>query len=178
MSATPAAAPHDEDPVGPGEHGRVIVVANVAATVVFAASATLAAAMFTPGTRAQAVAVSLVLFGAGVAAFLWGFWNAIQRSRSENIAVTTLFFLAGGTAPARTRWAMNACLGVQCTVGLVTALARPTTDGDPGSSLAFGILVPMLGLGLNGLWAAFHGTFPPRTMSAEASSTGQDRTHG
>ena len=27
-------------------------------------------------------------------------------------------------------------------------------DGQPGSTLAFGILVPMFGIGLNGLWAA------------------------
>lgn len=156
----------------------MIVLVDVAATVVFAASASLAATMFTPSARAQAVAVALALFGAGVAAFLWGFWNAVQRSRAEEIAVTTLFFLAGDTATRRVRLAMNGCLAVQVCVGLATALARPTTDGDPGSSLAFGTLVPMLGLGLNGLWAAFHGAFPPRSMTVDGAATGQDRTHG
>jgi hypothetical protein len=45
----------------------------------------------------------------------------------------------------------------------VTALARSESDdGSPGTSLAVGILVPMFGLGLNGLWCAFHGVFPRR----------------
>jgi hypothetical protein len=54
-------------------------------------------------------------------------------------------------------------LAIQITVALVTALARSESDdGSPGTSLAVGILVPMFGLGLNGLWCAFHGVFPPR----------------
>ena len=32
----------------------------------------------------------------------------------------------------------------------------------PFTPLAFGILVPMLGLGLIALWGARHGTFPAR----------------
>ena len=55
-------------------------------------------------------------------------------------------------------------LAIQSTVALVD---RPrarseSEDGSPGTSLAVGILVPMFGLGLNGLWCAFHGVFPPR----------------
>jgi hypothetical protein len=173
-----ATRPDQHGATRPDQHGRVIVVGNIWSTVVFSVSAVVAAVVFTPAMRAQAVAISLGLFATGVAAFLWGFWNAIQRSRTEEIAVTTLFFLAGSTAPDGVRRAMNLCLGAQVTVGLATSLARPTTDGDPGSSLAFGILVPMLGLGLNGLWAAFHGAFPARTMTADGSGTGQDRTHG
>lgn len=182
MAASLADSNHDTsaDPGrdGGSDHGSVIVVADAAATAAFACSAVVAAAMFTTAARAQAVAVSLTMFVAGVAAFLWGFWNAVQRSRTEEIAVTTLFFLAGGTAPAGVRRTMNACLAAQVLVGVATSLARPTTDGEPGSSLAFGILVPMLGLGLNGLWAAFHGRFPPRAMTREGAGTGQDRHHG
>ena len=51
---------------------------------------------------------------------------------------------------------------MQIVVALVTALSRTeTADGRAGSSLALGVLVPMFGLGLNGLWAAYHATFPP-----------------
>ena len=58
---------------------------------------------------------------------------------------------------------MLAMLAIQVSVALVTALARSESDdGSPGTSLAVGILVPMFGLGLNGLWCAFHGVFPPR----------------
>ena len=41
-------------------------------------------------------------------------------------------------------------------VGLVTALVRPFTG------LAFGVLTPVFGLGLIGLWGARLGTYPPR----------------
>jgi hypothetical protein len=58
---------------------------------------------------------------------------------------------------------------VQVVVALGTAIGRSEADdGSPGTSLAVGILVPMFGLGLNGLWAAFHGVFPPRERSAGA----------
>ena len=60
-------------------------------------------------------------------------------------------------------------------------IARPNTaDGSPGSSLALGFLVPMFGLGMNGLWAAYHGTFPARAdgpagpETADAPEGGHD----
>ena len=57
-------------------------------------------------------------------------------------------------------------LAAQVAIAVVTTLARPDgPDGNPGSSLALGFLVPMFGLGLNGLWAAFHGRFPPRASA-------------
>jgi hypothetical protein len=37
----------------------------------------------------------------------------------------------------------------------------------PFSPLAFGILVPVFGLGCAGLWAAHHGSFGPREPAAE-----------
>ena len=52
---------------------------------------------------------------------------------------------------------------LQLVIALVTTFARShDPDGRPGTSLALGFLVPMLGFGLNGLWAAFHGDFPKR----------------
>jgi len=53
-------------------------------------------------------------------------------------------------------------LGAQIVTALATALARSNTDGQAGSTLAFGVLVPMLGIGLNGLASARHGVFGPR----------------
>ena len=47
-------------------------------------------------------------------------------------------------------------LAIQVVVALLTASIRLYTP------LAFGILVPMWGLGLAGLWGARYGTFPPR----------------
>jgi hypothetical protein len=47
-------------------------------------------------------------------------------------------------------------------VGLIGAIVRSSTDGRAGSTLAFGVLVPIFGLGLNGLWSSRLGVFPPR----------------
>lgn len=174
------------DQVVPGEPGSVIIGANVAFTAVFLVSAVVSTVLFSNPWKVIAVVVSLACFSLGVVAFLWGYWNAVQRSREENIGVASLYFLTDGVAPGRVARVMNVCLAVQVTCGLVTALARKSTDGRPGSTLAFGILVPMLGLGLNGLWGAFHGTFGPRLaaptrhngeMPSGGSENGQDTDH-
>lgn len=71
---------------------------------------------------------------------------------------------------------MHSCLAAQVIVAVATAIARPNTlqEGAQGSSrgstLAFGVLVPVLGLGLNGLWAATYGTFGARRLKGGPSS--------
>ena len=141
----------------------MIVRFDVIATAVFTISAISAAIVFDGAVMTVAAVVSLGLFFIGIAAFLWSFWNAVQRSRGEQVAVTQLYLLTGGVAPTRVRNTMWAALAVQCVVGLGTAIARPNApDGSPGNSLALGVLVPILGFGLNGLWAAFHGRYQDR----------------
>ena len=143
--------------------GSIIVQANLIGTVLFALSALTAAVTFGSTARAVAAAVALVLFFTGIVAFAWSFWNAVQRSREEQIGVMQMYLLLGPPTPARVRSIMLSMLATQVIVALVTALARSESeDGSPGTSLAVGILVPMFGLGLNGLWCAFHGVFPPR----------------
>lgn len=149
--------------------GRNLVRANVAATGLFVVSSTLAAVVFDGWIKVQGAVVALGLFAVGVAVFLWGYWVAVQRSRRDEMAVAELYFLLGEAIPRRVKRIMNTCLTVQTVAALATALARPTTPADTGSTagstLAFGVLVPVLGLGLNGLWAAVHGRFPPRRVS-------------
>lgn len=144
--------------------GSTIVRADLIGTAVFTASAVLAAAVFDGPSRTQGVVVALVLFAAGVFTFLWGYWTAVQRSRTEEMAVSELYFLVGQAIPSPVKRWMNAALLAQVVVALATALARPTTDGRAGSTLAFGVLVPMFGLGLNGLWAARYAQFGPRRL--------------
>ncbi len=158
--------------------GDVIVRTDVIATAVFAVSATIAAVVFDGVWTGLAAAIALVLFFVGIAAFLWAFWNAVQRSRGEQVAVTQLYLLTGGVAPGRVRSTLLLALGVQCVVGLGTAIARPNAaDGSPGSSLALGVLVPVFGFGMNGLWAAFHGRYQDR-LSEDADAIGQNEQHG
>ncbi len=149
--------------VVPDQYGDAIVRLDTAGTLVFIVTAVLSAAVF-DGVALWIGAITAVsLFLIGIAAFLWAFYNGVRRSRVEEVSVTQLYLLVGGVAPSNVRRLMTSLLAVQVVTGLATALARPNgPDGSPGSSLALGVLVPMFGLGLNGLWAAYHGTFARR----------------
>jgi hypothetical protein len=148
----------------------IVVRMNIIGTVVFTMSAVLASIVFDGFFKVQGVVVSLFLFGVGVIVFLWGYWRALQRSRRDVMSVTELYFLVGPYVDKRTSRIMNSLLAIQVVVAVVTALVRsstPAADGTstPGSTLAFGVLVPMFGLSLNGLWSSVHGRFPPRTQT-------------
>jgi hypothetical protein len=167
--------------------GRVLVGADVSGTVVFAITATYAAVSFTTVAQWVGALTALALFAIGVFTFLWSYWNAVQRSRTDEIAVSQLYLLLGAAVPTRVRRTMNLALAAQFAIATVTALARPNgPDGNPGSSLAVGFLVPMFGFGLNGLWAAYHGTFaprqplddPPSGVTVSDDGIGQNAEHG
>ena len=147
-----------------------IIRFNLLATVLFALTDLVTAIVFDDFTRAAIVVVALALFAVGVATFLLGYFAAVQRSRSDEIAVTQLFFLAGGVAPRDVKLPMLTALATQTVVGIACAIARHSTDGKAGSVVAFGVLVPMLGLGLNGLWASKHGRFAPRSIRPDEDS--------
>ncbi len=153
------------------------VTSNAVGTVIFALTAIYAAAVFDTPAQWTGSITALALFTIGVFAFLWSFWNALQRSRTESIAVTQLYLLSGPAVPGRIRWTMNTLLVAQVLIALVTTLIRPNSpDGSPGSSLAVGFLVPMFGFGMNGLWAASHGRFEPRVdPGADPASSSIDR---
>jgi len=141
-----------------------IIRVNMALTAVFTVTAAYAAAVFSTPSQWIAAITAMVLFAIGVFAFIWSYWSAVQRSRTHDIAVTQLYLLMGDAIPPPVRRTMNLTLLVQFAVAISTTLARPNgPDGNPGSSLAVGFLVPMLGFGLNGLWAAAHGDFATRT---------------
>ncbi len=141
---------------------KILPRINIFLTALFLVATVIAAVVFTPATRAAGVVVDLVLFSIGVAAFIWGYFSAVQRSRVDEISVASLYFLSGQVAAKQVQKIMNGCLIAQLVIGLAGAIARSTTDGKAGSTLAFGVMVPLLGLGLNGLWASQFGTFTPR----------------
>ena len=123
---------------------------GTAAFAVTAVTATVVDAL-----QPLALVVDVVLFLAGCVAFVAAYLRAVNRSRTDSIAVTSLFFLAGSAPPAVRRSLLGA-LAAQVVLALATAIARPYTI------LAAGTLVPLYGLGLCGLWAARHGSFPRR----------------
>lgn len=136
--------------------GASIVRATWIGTIVFVVA--LGIGVIDLDLVAVTVVVSLVLFSIGTAAFLAGYLKAIGRSRYEAIGMGGLFFLVG-SAPRHVQVLMMSAFGVQVVVGLVAASIRIYTP------VAFGLLVPMYGLGLAGLWGATHGEFPPRPPS-------------
>jgi len=149
-------------PDAPG--ARRIVVASwigTALLVVTAVPATIAPDPF----AVAAVVASLALFFAGVIAFAWAYFLAIGRSRTDLIGMGGLFFLAG-SAPRSVQRHLLTSFAVEVVVGIATASAWLIVPGHFSEAtvnpLAFGLLAPMYGLGVMGLWAARYGTFPPR----------------
>lgn len=146
---------------------RWLLQLDAAATGVFVA-VSLAAVVLGGAWVGALVVLSAVLFIVGSVACLWAFAIAVQRSRAVEIAPTQLYFLTGGCAPPAVRNRFLVLLAVQVVVGLVAASIRPFTG------VAFGILVPMFGLGTAGLWAARNGAFPDRVVAGGSDRSGRD----
>ena len=132
-------------------------------SAVFTATA-FAAALGPDWLRWPAVVVELVLFAVGIITMLWAFAVAVERSRVDAIGVGGLYF-GMGSSPRLVRQHLLGALTVQVAVGIGSASMQPFT------SLAFGTLVPIFGIGLMGLWSARHGDFEP-TDPPSSTDTG------
>jgi hypothetical protein len=133
------------------EPGRRTITWSWATTVVFALVA-LPVAFGATALEDIAIAVSLTLFAVSLVVWAYAFGLAVVRTtRGDDITVPALFFLSSGAAPTVVRRHLLGSLAVSVVVAVVTVKANP-----------FSALVPMLALGLAGLWAARHGTYPPR----------------
>jgi hypothetical protein len=136
------------------EEGEGIVRASWLGTAAFGVTSGLGAVL--PAFDIVALAVALLLFAAGTAAFAAAYVRAVSRSRTDRIGVPALFFLEGSVAPRPVRRLLMGSFLAELLVAVAVAAVRPNT------SLAFGILVPVYGLSLAGLWGARHGAFPER----------------
>ena len=150
--------------------GRRIIAFAWQATALFSVTAIVAAIWPNLFFRVVAVVVALLLFAVGMIVFLVAYLRSIGRSRYEVISVAGVHLMTGGVAPAPVRRSLYGALAVQTVVALATASARPY------SSLAFGVLVPLLGLALCGLWSAVCGAFPPRPEAGVVE--GDDKASG
>jgi hypothetical protein len=129
------------------------------------------AALVTGAGQAVLIAVSVILFLAGAAAFAAAYLIAIGRSRYDAIGMGGLFFLAG-TAPRSVQGHLLGSFAVELVVALAAAsVGLAMAPGDAANPLAFGILAPLYGLGIAGLWGARYGTFAPR----RSAGAGGDR---
>ena len=138
--------------------GRIV---NASWTGTAALAATALPALVFPALDPIAVLVSVALFASGAAAFLWALARAADRSRTETIGMGGLFFLQG-TTPSPIRRHLLGSLVLQTVIGVGAASMRPFTAS------AFGVLVPMYGLALCGLWAAHFGRFAARPRPGSA----------
>lgn len=130
--------------------GRSIIATSWGANALFAATA-IPFALGVDDLEGVAIGTALALFGLSLVVWAWAFAVALVRSAQGDDLVVASLYLTVGDAPREVRWQLFAALGVCVLVTAATAAADP-----------FGVLVPMLPLGLVGLWAARHGTFPPR----------------
>ncbi len=138
------------------EPGRALIGAAWLANLVFALTA-VPAALGVDAVEDVAIAVALLLFLVAIGAFVYAFVLGLARSaRGDNVAVSNLFFLQG-SAPRGVRRTFLAA-GLVC-----LAIAAATAVWAP-----FGVLVPMLPMGLAGMWSARFGTFPPRAVRTRA----------
>ena len=131
--------------------GGRIVVASWVSNALFALGS-VPAVVGLHAADAISAGVGLALFAISLVVWVWAF--AIAASRSSNgddIAVGSLFLMQGrleGTA----RTPLYASFGVSLVITAIAAASNP-----------FAVLVPMLSLGLVGLWGARHGSFARRT---------------
>ncbi len=160
MGGAPATSDADD--------GRPLLHLAVGATGLFVV-VQLAALVHPDGpVLATAVIVSLVLFLVGCLSFVWGFLAGVGRSRDEAVTLGALLLAQGaGTQPRRI---LFGTLTVQVVVSLVAAGLRPFTP------VAFGILTPMLGVGLLATWGGRFGVFEdlalaPQTGAASFADT-------
>lgn len=147
-----------------GTAGAGLLRADAVGTAVFAA----VVAVGVPLRDVRSVqivvgVVSMVLFAIGAVCCLWGYVAALERSRIDEIGVANLFLATGNAAPPRVRRLVKGLLAAQVVIALAGAVVGAIgLSGNEVNALAFGILVPMYGVGLTALWIVRHGVFGPR----------------
>jgi len=154
-----------------------LVRGNRIGTVVFLAALAIGVPFKTDRwAQVIVIVVSVALFAAGVATSLWAYARALELSRVRNVGVANLFLLTGETAPKAVKWWMSAALAVQVIAAIVGAsVGMSGLEKSQLTPLAFGVLVPMFGIGMNGAWAARYGSYGPRIDPAATPSNGKIR---
>ncbi|MBM3671694.1 MAG: hypothetical protein FJW86_05885 [Actinobacteria bacterium] len=133
--------------------GGRIIATSWASNLLFAATA-VPHALGVDSFKAPAVATALLLFALSMVVWPWVFAAAFTRSAQGDDIVVANLFLTVGDAPREVRMQLFWALAVNVVIAIGTTASEP-----------FGALVPMLSLGLVGLWAARYGRFPPRPGS-------------
>lgn len=97
-----------------------------------------------------------LLFFVGTILLGLGLWNGIQRSRQDSVTLAGLLSVSSAHVPSKVRNVLWAAVVVQTALAVLFAALRPFTQQ------AFGVLVPVLGLGMAALWGSRFAEFFPR----------------
>jgi hypothetical protein len=153
----------------PVSRGSLLVRLDVACTAIVvvagvlgAVSDSLAKVVLTP--------VSAAAGAVGILAFIWSYFHAIGRSREHEISVSQLYAVAGSVAPKRVKRPLQWSLWVQVGLAIaVMAYGFSRTKPQEFNWAAVIIVVPLFGMGVNGVWVSRYGTFGPRILTARPS---------
>lgn len=149
-----------------------VVRADLVGTGVFAIALAIAVPLRAERWAQVLIAVvSIALFAIGVASSLWAYAAALERSRVQEVGVANLYLLTGATAPRQVKRALLSALTVQVVASFGAAsIGVVGLDDSQLNALAFAVLVPMFGIGMNGAWAARYGSYGPRVNPAAKPS--------
>jgi len=162
MSQVPTSPAPTRPTVAAAFPGARIVAANRWFTVAFVLWS--AVAVLVKGARPALAGLDVAALVLGSAVYLVAYANAVSRSRDDLIGLGGLFFLADGAGPGPVRRSFYVMLTVQTVAGVTAAAVRPFT------AVAFGVLVPIVGLSAMALWSARYGTFESRHDDAPSPS--------
>ena len=162
MSQVPTSPAPTRPVVAAALPGARILAANRWFTVAFVVWSVVA--VLVKGARPALAGLDVAALVVGSVVYLVAYANAVSRSRDDLIGLGGLFFLADGAGPDPIRRPFYVMLAVQTVVGITAAAVRPFT------SVAFGVLVPIVGLSAMALWSARYGTFESRHDDALSPS--------
>lgn len=138
-----------------GIEAAKLLRASFASTALFGALSVLTY-VFADSFDLVFAVVSAVLFAAGTFLLGLGIWNGIQRSRVDEVTLTGLLSVDSSHVPAKARNRLWLAVLLQTVIAVLFGSLRPFTEQ------AFGLLVPILGLGFAALWGSRFAVFHPR----------------
>lgn len=132
-----------------------LIRASLGSTIIFAALSVVAYLANGGFDLVFAIACA-VLFVGGTLLLGLGMWNGIQRSRVDAVTLTGLLAVTASHVPTHARNLLWLSVLLQVIIAVLFGVLRPFTPQ------AFGLLVPIVGLGFAALWGSRFAVFHPR----------------
>jgi len=151
-----------------GRLGEGVVRADVVGTAVAVVAGVLAL-MSSDLAKIVLVPVASVTGVIGLVAFVWSYFRAVSRSRQDEISVSQLYGVAGTVAPPSVKRRLQWSLWAQVLAAIVVMFVGfQRTKPQEFNWAATIIVLPLFGMGLNGVWVSLYGSFGPRIVAGRA----------